>query len=473
MFKPEKNTEEKKSFMQRLEAERIMAAAEEEPENKRSFFGRKYHSVYGDQLVCLCALLIMAVWRWGLRALLLCALSVFVSVFTDYICCVMTKKTYNPKDLSTYVSGMALCLMMPATLPYRYIVFGAAFAMTVKHIFGGKNNYVFNPACLSFAFMAICWPSIVLMFPLIGDEIPLFDAYQGTLSSGLESYMVKLGTAQALSAEDILLGNFLGPMGTTHVLILMVCGVCLMFRRALSPTITLTTIASFVGISILFPVQDNVQLSIVIELICGNLLFGLLFLASDPQTMPRSALGKVYYGIIIGILMVIFRHLTNTETSFAFVLLIANAVSLHIDLFAEKTVESIKHLGKWVKTTSGSFERARSQAQKEAPAEEEKKALGDTQEIIVPLMNYNMPAVDNKIIKAAKKPPKIVKGEDDLPVIKEKKDNPVTSFIKNQKLKKQQEKTQSLVAKQVQQAVAEENKKALRPEDDMGEKKND
>lgn len=455
----EKNTTEKKSFLQRLEAERILAASEEEPENKRSFFGRKYHSVYGDQLVCLCALLIMAVWRWGLKALLMCALSVFVSVFTDYICCVMTKKTYNPKDLSTYVSGMALCLMMPATLPYRYIVFGAAFAMAVKHIFGGKNNYVFNPACLSFAFMAVCWPSIVLMFPKIGDEIPLFGNYQGTLSSGLESYLVKLGTAQALSVEDIFLGNFLGPMGTTHVLILMVCGVCLMFRRALSPTVTLTTVAAFVGISVLFPVHDDVQLSIVIELICGNLLFGLLFLASDPQTLPRSTLGKIYYGIIIGVLMVIFRHLTNTETSFAFVLLIANAVSLHIDLFAEKTIESIKHLIKWIKTTSGSFERVRSEAQKEMPPEE-KKSLGDTQEIIVPLMNYNMPAVDNKIIKAAKKPPKIVKGEDDLPVIKEKKDNPITSFIKTQKQKKQQEKTQNLVAKQVQHAVAEENKKS-------------
>lgn len=458
----EKNTTEKKSFLQRLEAERIVAAAavtDEEPENKRSFFGRKYHSVYGDQLVCLCGLLIMAVWRWGLRALLMCALSVFVSVFTDYICCVMTKKTYNPKDLSTYVSGMALCLMMPATLPYRYIAFGAALAMAVKHIFGGKNNYIFNPACLSFAFMAVCWPSIVLMFPKIGDEIPLFGDYQGTLSSGLESYLVKLGTAQALSVEDIFLGNFLGAMGTTHVLILMVCGVCLMFRRALSPTVTITTASAFVGVSLLFPVHDDIRLSIIIELICGNLLFGLLFLASDPQTLPRSFLGKIYYGIIIGILMVIFRHLTNTETSFAFVLLIANAVSLHIDLFAEKTIEGVKHLARWIKTTSGSFERARSEAQKEKPAEE-KKSLGDTQEIIVPLMNYNMPAVDNKIIKAAKKPPKIVKGEDDLPVIKEKKDNPLTSFIKTQKQKKQQEKTQNLVAKQVHQAVMEENKKA-------------
>ncbi len=443
--------------MEMLEAQRIVDESPEEPENKRSFFGRKYHSVYGDHLVCLCALLIMAIWRWGFKSLLLCGLSVFVSVLADYICCRMTKKTYNPKDLSTYVSGMALCLMMPATLPYRYIVFGAALAMAVKHIFGGKNNYIFNPACLAFAFMAVCWPSHVLMFPKIGDEIPLFDAYQGTLSSGLESYMVKLGTAQALSTRDIFLGNFLGPMGTTHVLILMVCGVCLMFRRALSPTVTFTTFAAFVGISLLFPVHDNVQMSIVIELVCGNLLFGIIFLASDPQTIPRSMLGKVYYGIIIGILMVIFRHLTNTETSFAFVLLIANAVSLHIDLVAAKTIEGIMHLGKWIKTSSGSFERARSEAQKDAVSEE-RKSLGDTREIIVPPTNYNMPAVDNKIIKAAKKPPKIVKGEDDLPVIKEKKDNPVSVFLKNQKIKRQQEKAQNLMLKQMKKAAAEEKK---------------
>ncbi|HBH94403.1 MAG TPA: NADH:ubiquinone oxidoreductase subunit RnfD [Ruminococcaceae bacterium] len=389
------------------------------PKEKRSFLGRKYHSVYGDQLVCLCALLIMGLWRWGAKALVICSVSLVTAVFSDWLCCKMTKKVYNPKDASTFVSGLCLGLMMPASIGYGYVVFGSALAMGIKHIFGGKNNYVFNPACLSYAFLAICWPSQVLMFPAVGERIPVFEAYGGTLSSGLESYLIQLGAAKQMSASDVLLGNFLGPIGTTHVLVLAVCGVCLMFRRALSPTITFVSFGVFVALSALFPSYENFQSAIIIELTCGNIIFGMLFLASDPQTLPKTFLGKIYYGMIIGILLVIFRHMTKTESSFVYVLLIANAVSLHIDLFAENTKKGIKALAKWLKNTSGSFERVRKEAQQDKPSG--KSSLGDTQEIILPPVNYNMPAVDNKIIKAAKKPPKIVRGKDNLPVRKEKR----------------------------------------------------
>lgn len=391
-------------------SEKVMAERVEEVSAK-PVKGKKYRFIYGDQLVCLCALLIMAIWRWGWRALVLCVASVLVSVFADWFCCKLTKKVYNPKDLSTVISGMCLALMMPAAADYGYVIFGAALAMVIKHIFGGKNNYIFNPACVSYAFLAVCWPSQVLMYPKIGEQIPVFGSYTGTLSSGLESYLVRLGTAQELSVSDILLGNFLGAIGTTHVLILAICGICLMCRRALSPIVTLVTFGAFAACSVLFPMYDNVNASIVIELICGNILFGLIFLANDPQTLPRSFLGKIYYGIVMGILLVIFRHLTQTETSFVFVLLIVNAVSLHIDLFADRTIVMIKHTARWLKNSSGSFERVRREAQTG-----ENKSLGDTQEIIVPRMNYNMPAVDNKIIKAAKKPPKIVRDENNRPV---------------------------------------------------------
>lgn len=394
--------------------------------------GKKYRFIYGDQIICLCALLIMAVWRWGWRALVMCAASVLVSVFADWFCCKLTKKVYNPKDLSTVISGMCLALMMPATVEYGYIVFGAALAMLIKHIFGGKDNYIFNPACVSYAFLAVCWPSQVLMYPKIGEYIPVFDPYTGTLSSGLESYLVRLGTAQELSVRDIFLGNFLGAVGTTHVLILIICGICLMCRRALSPIVTLVTFGAFTACSFLFPMYDNVNASIVIELICGNILFGLIFLANDPQTLPRSFLGKIYYGIVMGILLVIFRHLTRTETSFVFVLLIANAVSLHLDLFADRTIVVIKNTARWLKNSSGSFERVRREAQTG-----ENKSLGDTQEIIVPLVNYNMPAVDNKIIKAAKKPPKIVRDENNRPVRKEEnnKEGFLSELRKNLRVK--------------------------------------
>ena len=396
----------------------IAVNAENASPKKRSFLGRKYHSVYGDQLVCLCALLIMAVWRWGLKALVICLVSLVTSVFSDWLCCKMTKKVYNPKDASTFVSGLCLGLMMPASIAYRYVVFGSALAMGIKHIFGGKNNYVFNPACLSYAFLAICWPSHVLMFPNIGEQIPVFEAYTGALSTGLEGYLIQLGAAKNISLSDLLLGNFLGPIGTTHVLVLAVCGACLMFRRALSPTVTFVSFGVFLALSFLSSSYENFYNAIIIEIIGGNILFGLLFLASDPQTSPRTFLGKIYYGMIIGILLVIFRIMTKTESSFVYVLLIANAVSLHIDLFAENTIKGVKYAVKWLKNSSGSFERVRSEAQRDKPAE--KKALGDTQEIILPPVNYNMPAVDNKIIKASKKPPKIVRGKDNIPVRKDK-----------------------------------------------------
>lgn len=400
-------------------AKDAIGQSEAAPKAKRSFLGRRYHSVYGDQLVCLCALTIMGIWRWGLKALVICLVSLVTAVFSDWLCCKMTKKIYNPKDASTFVSGLCLGLMMPASISYGYVIFGSALAMGIKHIFGGKNNYVFNPACLSYAFLAICWPSHVLMFPNVGEQIPVFGEYSGVLSSGLESYLIQLGTAKQMSGSDVLLGNFLGPIGTTHVLVLVVCGVCLMFRRALSPTVTFVSFGVFMALSFLFPSYDNFYNAIIIEIICGNILFGLLFLASDPQTSPKTFLGKIYYGMIIGILLVVFRHLTKTESSFVYVLLIANAVSLHIDLFAENTIKGIKAAVSWLKNTSGSFERVRNEAQRDKPVD--RKALGDTQEIIVPPVNYNMPAVDNKIIKAAKKPPKIIKGKDNLPVRKERK----------------------------------------------------
>lgn len=393
--------------------------AEASSKVKRSFLGRKYHSVYGDQLVCLCALLIMAVWRWGVKALVICLVSLVTAVFADWLCCKMTKKVYNPKDASTFVSGLCLGLMMPASIAYRYVVFGSALAMGIKHIFGGKNNYVFNPACLSYAFLAICWPSLVLMFPNAGERIPVFEAYSGTLSTGLEGYLIQLGAAKSMSLSDLLLGNFLGAIGTTHVLVLAVCGICLMFRRALSPTVTFVSFGAFLALSFLFSAYENFYDAVIIEIISGNILFGMLFLASDPQTSPQTFLGKIYYGMIIGILLVVFRHLTKTESSFVYVLLIANAVSLHIDLFAENTIKGVKYAVKWLKNSSGSFERVRKEAQQDKPVTP--KALGDTQEIIVPPVNFNMPAVDNKIIKASKKPPKIVKGKDNIPVRKENK----------------------------------------------------
>lgn len=390
-----------------IDADGVKIAGGKAPEKKQSRFFRKNKSIYADQLICLVALVGMAVWRNGPRALMICAVSLLVAVICDAIGCKMSKKTYNPKDLSTFVSGLCLALMMPASIGYGYVAFGAALAMGVKHIFGGKDNYIFNPACLSFAFLVICYPTQMLMYPKIGEYLPVFGNIDpAALSSGMESYLLKIGTAQELSSLDVLIGNFIGPIGTVHVLVLTVCAVCMICRRSLSPIVTIVAFSSFIGSSFLFPTYDNISTALIVELISGNLLFGLIFLANDPQTLPKSILGKVYYGLLLGILATAFRHFAKVETSFVFVLLLANAFSVHIDLFADRTIVISRNLVRYLRKALGSFERVK----KDVQSGNDVKSLYDTQEIIVPLMNYNMPAIDSKVIKAKKQRTKPVEN---------------------------------------------------------------
>lgn len=355
---------------------------------------KKPKQIYMDQLICFAALTAMAVWKSGVRAIIIVAVSIAFCMLSDYICCRLSRKTYNPKDLSTFATGFCIALMMPASIDYGLVVFGAALAMGVKHIFGGKDNYIFNPACVSLAFLVICYPEKMLLYPKAGAELELWGTVTAPLSSGLESFLMKMGTAQTLSTTDVLLGNFLGPIGTTHVLVLTVCSLVLLCRRSLSLSVTLSGLAAFAAGSLLFPLYENISNAIIVELISGYLLFGFIFLASDPQTIPKTVFGRLLYGTLIGVLAVVFRHFGKVEAGFVFVLLLANAISVHIDRFAEGIIQNAKKAFHFVKSHIGTFEKVKDDAQSGKTPK-----LTDTMEIIVPPTNYNMPPIDNKVTK--------------------------------------------------------------------------
>ncbi len=364
---------------------------------------RKSKSIYGDQLICLAALVGMSVWQSGLRALIICLGSVLVCILSDMILCRMTRKTYNPRDLSTIASGLCIALMMPASVNYGIVAGGALLAIAVKHIFGGKDNYIFNPTCVAIAFLIICFPNDMLMYPVVGSKPELWGDPGVQLASGTEFYLLKLGTAPTVSFENLMLGITAGPMGTVHLLVISVCGICLMLRRSLSPLVTLVGLGSYCALTALFPVFSNIGDTLILEISGGYLLFGFVFLAADPQTLPKSALGKIVCGLVIGVTGCLFRHFGKVEGSFIFVILIANALSLHLDEVCNAAVSGIKHAVSYMSGNMGRYERLRDSAENE-----HKPKLTDTMEIIVPPTNYNMPPIDNKVTKINRKRSNII-----------------------------------------------------------------
>ncbi len=389
---------------------------------------RKQKSIYADQLMGLIALMGMGIWQSGWRAFAICTVSVVTCMLTDAVFCRMSKKTYNPKDLSTIASGLCLALMMPSSVHYGIVFCGGLLAMGIKHIFGGKDNYIFNPTCAAIAFLIICFPGAMLFYPARGVQPEIFGTATG-LVQGIESYLLKIGTAPSVSVTDMLIGNYVGPLGTTHFLVLLVCGICLVARKSMSALVTIFGLGSYFALTALFPVYSSIGETIKLELMGGYLIFGFVFLASDPQTLPKTVPARIVYGLIIGIIGCLFRHFGKVEGSFIFILLIANAVSLHLDSICAAAIAGVKKGTSYLFRNMGRYERLREDAAKGG-----KKRLTDTMEIIVPLNNYNMPPVDNKVTKIKRNKTNFVTRQIENFRIKLKKDE----LIRKKKEKEQE-----------------------------------
>jgi electron transport complex protein RnfD len=296
--------------------------------------------------------------------------------------------------------------MSPATLPYSLLIFGCSLAIGVKHIFGGKDNYIFNPTAVAFAFLIICYPANMLLFPSIGEILPVFGEVPLPVNVGIENFLLRRGEFPALAPLDIILGNFPGPIGTTHVLIIIISAVCLLFRRSVSFVVTVSCLSVITISRILFPIYDDVIGALVRELFGGYLLFSLLFLANDPQTVPKTVFGRLYYGVLLGILTIVFRGSNDgvfrgrVEGWFIFALLIANTVSYRMDLYAARVASGCAFFIESLKERLSAYERFRE------GAKSGNEFTGDitvTMEIDLDLTNYHMPAISNKVIKINRK----------------------------------------------------------------------
>jgi electron transport complex protein RnfD len=387
-------------------------------------------NVYFEQLLCLCLLAVISYFNSGLRVAVMAGFSLCGAILMDIIGCAMSKKVYNPKDLSTLMVGFCIALLMPAGIDYRLVFFGSALTIGIKHIFGGKNNYIFNPTAAAFVFMLLCYPNMMLLFPKPLESLPVWGEINPILLSGLTPL-------ETVSTFDILLGRFTGAMGTVHILVILVIGICLFFRRSVSAAFTITAVAANIVFSGALGGEAGFVRETLTVLISGYFLFILVFLANDPQTLPKTFLGKIYYGLLFAGMAVLFRSYGKVEGYPAFALLFVNTMSERSDILASQTISNVRRAVVFAQGRLNSYERIMEDAEIK---DEERELdtfllLDEAQEIIIDRQDYNMPPVDNKIIKInRKKRGLVLRFKEKLGSLSEKRklsvsDEPETSDI--------------------------------------------
>lgn len=271
------------------------------------------------QKIMLCVLIsllpatLFGIYNFGYKALILILVTVATCVVSEWLFDLIVKKDNTIKDLSAVVTGLLLALNLPHTLPWWQAVIGGVFAIVVvKCLFGGLGQNFMNPALGARVFLVISFASSMTSF-----------TYDGITEA---TPLALLKEGQAVEPLKMLLGTEAGTIGETSVVCLLIGAIFLILMGIIDIRIPGAYILTFAVFIVLFG-GHGFDITFLIEHLCGGgLVLGAFFMATDYVTSPITPLGKVIFGILLGILTGIFRIFGASAEGVSYAIIIGNLV---------------------------------------------------------------------------------------------------------------------------------------------------
>ncbi|MEG1556934.1 MAG: RnfABCDGE type electron transport complex subunit D, partial [Oscillospiraceae bacterium] len=223
-----------------------------------------------DYIIAMFVLVAMSTYLYGLRVPMLVATSVITAILCDLLVFGIRRRQYKFSDLSSIMFAMTFTVMMPASSSYAIIAIGTLVTVLLgKQAFGGYGCYPFNPAAFGFAFVSVCWPSEVYMYPKSFSGIGLGLTCNTALFEA-PAHSLKLGGVPEIDKVDFLLGNYPGPLGTTFCIVILSCLFLLIAHKTITYHIPLTFLATCAVWAFLFPRISTGRIdSVVLEMLSG------------------------------------------------------------------------------------------------------------------------------------------------------------------------------------------------------------
>ena len=282
--------------------------------------------------------MLAAIYYFGLQALLVMVTCILGAVLSEWALALRGKSTL--KDGTAVLTGLLLALILPPGIPLWMAFLGAVVAIMVgKLIFGGVGGNIFNPALVGRAFLQAAFPVAITTW-MKQDTFAGFSVIRGETFTMpfLKSQVAAMTTATPLAQmkfegelaafNDLLLGNTAGSLGETSSLMILLGGVYLASRNVLNWRIPLGVLGSVYALSALLHVVDAGSFAPPhFHLLAGGLMFGAVFMATDPVTSPITQRGCWLFAVGIGVLVVVIRNFGGLPEGVMYAILLMNAVT--------------------------------------------------------------------------------------------------------------------------------------------------
>ncbi len=213
------------------------------------------------------------------------------------------------------VTGMLIPLTLPPTIPLWMVGLGAAFGIIFgKEVFGGVGMNWLNPALTARAFLFFAYPAFMSgEAPWIAADFLGVDSFAGAtlLAQSAASAGAWIGNAD-WSWWESFVGLIPGSMGETSALACFI-GAGLLIQTQIGSWRTMAGVTlGTLALSLLFNAvgsETNPMFGLPFHwhIVLGGWAFGMVFMATDPVSSAYTNKGKWFYGIGIGVMVMLVR----------------------------------------------------------------------------------------------------------------------------------------------------------------------
>lgn len=246
-----------------------------------------------------------------LTPLILIIIGSLTSYLTEFLYGIITNKKHYTKDSFAIFPGLFLALILPVNIPFYIVIIGSFIASFSKIIFGGFGKNIFNPALVGYIFIVAAFSSYFSTnyylnsyeLDVISKPTPLTNAAMSNLE--YDKIVKPYGTL-----FDFFTGHIPGSLAETSAILCIAAFIYLTVTKTIKWRISVSYVLTFfvinyaigclLGQGIYYP---------LFQVLSGGLLFGAIFMATDPVTSAVTPIGQILQGIFLAILTTLLRFL--------------------------------------------------------------------------------------------------------------------------------------------------------------------
>lgn len=279
----------------------------------------------------------VSIYLFGIRAILLMATCIIVSMATEYVFQKCRKKDITLNDGSAALAGLLLAMTLPPSFPLPGAALGSVVAIGLgKHIFGGLGFNIFNPALIGRAFLQAAFPVMITTWddPLAWQSSPAADA----ITSATPLAKMKFDN-EIVPLQDLITGITGGSLGETSAIALLIGAVFLRYRGYIQWRIPVSILLSSLLLGGIFWLVDPTKYpEPFFHLFAGGMILGAFYMATDMVTCPITPKGYWIFGCGIGVLTIIIRLFGGLPEGIMYGILLMNALTPIINRYTRPRI---------------------------------------------------------------------------------------------------------------------------------------